>query len=144
MPILEDTLETYLRAASAVAALVSGRIYPQVLPSRKDGPLLPALTYTRISGPADKTLAGANGRVVARVQLDCWAERYAEAKALAAAVKAAMDALEGTAIPDDDSPPAFVKIGAVTRDNEQDVYEPDTLPRIRRVILDYLVAHQET
>jgi hypothetical protein len=141
MPDLEDVLETYLRAASAVSALVSGRIYPQVLPS---SPIYPALTYTRISGPADKTLAGANGRVVARIQLDCWAVRYAEAKSLAAAVKGAMNALEGTSIPDDDSPPDTLKVGAVTRDNEQDVYEPDTLPRIRRVILDYLVAHQET
>jgi hypothetical protein len=138
MPDLEDVLETYLRAASAIATLVSGRIYPQVLPS---SPIYPALTYQRISGPADKTLAGANGRVIARIQIDCWAVRYADAKALASAVKTAMNAAEGADLPDDDSPPDTLRIGAVTLDNDQDTYEPDTLPRIRRVILDYLIAY---
>jgi len=138
MSDLEDVLETYLRAASAVSALVSGRIYPQVLPS---SPIYSALTYQRISGPADKSLAGANGRVIARIQIDCWAVRYADAKALASAVKTAMNAAEGADLPDDDSPPDTLRIGAVTLDNDQDTYEPDTLPRIRRVILDYLIAY---
>ena len=85
------SIESNIRAAlitdSAVSALVGGRVYPVVL--GRDA-TFPAITYTRISGGFLASLSGTN-REHPRIQIDCWAETYAEAKDLSAKVRAAMD-----------------------------------------------------
>jgi hypothetical protein len=91
--MMESDLNALLRADAGVGAIVgagsAARVYPIILPQAGT---FPAVTYQRISTPriVTATLGGQNARVKCRMQLDCWAETFAQAKALAAAVRSAM------------------------------------------------------
>ena len=79
------SVATLLRAGlaedSGIAAIVSTRIYPLLLPQT---PTLEAITYQRISSTGQN---GTSERKESRWQINCWAATYGETVALAAAVK---------------------------------------------------------
>lgn len=84
---MEEALLALLTGSAGVTALVpAGRI---VWASRV-GPTLPAIVLWTVSARPDYAMAGANGLVVALVQIDCWGSTYAQAKSTARAVKAAL------------------------------------------------------
>jgi hypothetical protein len=82
--------ELYCRLASdaGVAALAGGRIYPLRLAQNT---LLPAITYSRTGGRRHGSHDGPATLESARYRLNCWAETYLGAEALAEAVTAALD-----------------------------------------------------
>lgn len=84
---LDTKLYTLLSGDSAVAALVSTRIYPVLAPQ---GAALPMVIFTRISSGREYTLSGATGLENPRVQIDCYSETYSEAKSVSEAVVAAI------------------------------------------------------
>ena len=89
---IEDGLYAHLSADSNIVAVVSDRIYPAKLPQ---DPTLPALSYKRISGV---TLERQNGPAcvdIVRIQIDCWAKVYEDAKNLAKLVRARLEAYQG-------------------------------------------------
>lgn len=88
---LEQSLYARLAAYSGLAALVSTRIYPVLLPQE---PTLEAVTYQRINTPTDMTMSGDNARNP-RFQVTAWAETYAEAKAVAAQIVACLEGFAG-------------------------------------------------
>lgn len=111
-------------ASGGVAALVSARVYPVLLPQT---PTYPAISYQRISN------SGTNGSTAlreSRWQVNCWAATYAGAVSLSEAVKAAME--EHT----DVSQTPGIKYSRIV--NEFDDYDPDT--EIYRVILDVMLT----
>lgn len=65
-------------------AVAGGRVFPVALP---EGPVFPAVTYQRVGTAPTAVLRGAADRQSVQLQVDCYAEEYAAAKALAAAVK---------------------------------------------------------
>lgn len=83
---VETSLYSTLTGNSGVSALIATRLYPLVLPQK---PTLPAATYQRISTRPVSTRSG-NGLDFVRMQIDCYGATYANAKALAAAVVAAL------------------------------------------------------
>ena len=91
----EQGLRAALLADAAVSGLVAKRVYPHVLPQK---PRLPAMTYSRVAAPRDVTTSGPDGTVRVRVQLDCWAQTYAEAWGLANAVRKALQGLRDDAL----------------------------------------------
>jgi hypothetical protein len=99
---LEADLRTYLLTQTGVTNLVGSRIHPSRLP---DNPTLPAVVYQRIS--TLHNLASGNVPLTrARIQLDVWADSYAEAVTGAEALHAALDMVSATGIhasfPEDD------------------------------------------
>lgn len=88
MATLEEGLVAKLLAMAGVTSLVGTRIYPLVEPQDAS---LPAIVYQRISGPRDHVMEGASGLAMARMQLTMLASTYSGAKALAEAVRAALD-----------------------------------------------------
>ncbi|MGE4297037.1 MAG: DUF3168 domain-containing protein [Desulfovibrionaceae bacterium] len=88
MSIAEPKITAVLLHDATVAALAGTRVHPAPLPR---GCALPAISYARISGGQVYSLAGYSGLENPRIQVDCWAETYDAAKALATAVRAAMD-----------------------------------------------------
>jgi len=72
----------------AVAALVSTRIYPGMIPQDAD---LPAIAYQQISNPPTYSHSGNSGLWNARVQLICVAANYLAAHALSETVRLALD-----------------------------------------------------
>ncbi len=88
MSQVEPKLYALLTADPTVSAIVGARVYPMVMPQRAT---FPAVTYFRVSGGQQNTLDGYSGTENPRIQVDCWAKKYADVKALAAAIRAAMD-----------------------------------------------------
>lgn len=59
-----------------IKTLAQGRVFPGVAPS---GTKPPYVTYTRVSGSRDWTLAGPSGALKASVQVNAWAATPKEA-----------------------------------------------------------------
>lgn len=80
--MIEGALYNVLSTSSAITAIAATRIYPAVLPKN---PTLPALTYRFIAGPVKPTM-DTGGIQKSRVQIDCYAETFADAVNLRNAV----------------------------------------------------------
>lgn len=88
MAVLETLVYQVLRDHAGVSALVSGRVYPLMLPQ---GCALPAISYQRVSTDHVASMDGYSGLERVRVQIDVMASTYAGAKALATQVMSAMN-----------------------------------------------------
>lgn len=90
------TIETTLYAAinddAAVTALVADRIYPLVAP---DSAAVPYVTYQVIAGESHNKLVGAPDTERKVIQVNCISNTYANAKAVAEAIKAAINVSVG-------------------------------------------------
>jgi len=128
---MEAAIYAILVADGTVSGLVSTRIYPVKLPQSPD---MPAITYSRVSGPRIQTIAGPSGLAYPRVQVDSWASTYTGIKTLADAVRQALDGYSGTI--------ASIRIGGIMMDGELDLYEPGV--EEYRVTQDYIVWYDET
>ena len=119
--MVESEILTALTSVSPTIA--GGRVYAMVLP---DGTDYPAVTYQRISAETHNSLSGWSGRDHVRMQIDCWAQGYDEAKRLAAEVRLAMEGagFKGLMV------------------NDSDDFEPDL--ELFRVSADYMVWQKRT
>ncbi len=84
---VEDAMRDLLVADVTVSGLVATRVYPMQMPQ---GATLPAITYQRVATTPHDDLELTQNHEWVRVQVDCWAANYAGAKALAVAVRAAL------------------------------------------------------
>lgn len=108
---------------------VGSRVYPQVLPQN---PVLPALTYHQVSGPAERSHSGNSNLTKARYQISCWSKNYLEVKSIAVTITQALNGYKGGA--------GTKTIQASFKANEIDDYEPDT--GLRRAIVDVIITHR--
>lgn len=127
---LEEGWYAHLAADSGVAALVSTRIYPLVMPQDVD---LPAIAYQKISGPRDHVHEGPSGLVTARMQVTCLGSSYSAAKGLSEAVRVAVDGFSGTM--------GTVTVNAALLVNEVDSWADGFEAPVVR--LDFMVWYQE-
>ena len=98
-----------------------------------EGAALPVLIYHKITGPSIHTKDGDMHLAHPRFQFTCWASKYAEAKAVIAAVNAALNAyvgptLEGIGVPE-----------IIVEDDGRDLSDPQSLEY--GVALDACVWH---
>ncbi len=84
---MQGALRARLIAASAVNALVAGRIY---WVDRPQGTALPAITLQVISDERSQDMEGFVSARATNVQVDCWAISYATKAQIAEAVIAAL------------------------------------------------------
>lgn len=77
-----------LMQATGLRALVSGRITPDVMP---DSPVLPAVTYQRLSGSSERGSTSDPPLKSATYQVSAWAKSRADALAVAAQIRVALD-----------------------------------------------------
>lgn len=91
--MMEAGLNAHLLADAGVSAIAAARIFPVNLPEEIGGP---SVTYRVISNIEDYTLDGSTGMMLARIQIDAWAEVYGDAKQLAKAVHDALNDFTGT------------------------------------------------
>ncbi len=123
MADLESKITTVLKGSTAVSALVGGRVFPLVL---DQGCQFPAVSFLRVSGGKQFGLSGYSGLEGSRIQVDCWATTYKQAKALAAAVSTAMRAA------------TTFRVSAV---NDRDLFED--AQNLYRVSIDFTCWHRE-
>ena len=92
MSELEKGLVTMLSSSgSPPVALAGGRIYPRT----PQNATRPFIRYTRISAIRRQALGGPVGVTEASVQVDCMADTYAGAKALADSVRTLLHGYRG-------------------------------------------------
>ena len=127
---IEEGLVAYVLAQSAITTLIGTRIMPA--PLRQESSL-PAISYQLISVRDDVLHDGPQGLPDARIQLDCWADTYAGAKTLAAAIKTAVHAYRGLM--------GTVNVQRAKVENIVDGFEVNT--GRQRVIMDVLLMYQE-
>jgi hypothetical protein len=82
----------HLTAQPAVIHLVAQRIYPLAIPQDV---AMPAVAYQKVSGSRISAHDGPSGWAEARVQFTCTAAEYAEARAIADAIRVSLDGFRG-------------------------------------------------
>ncbi len=129
---IEDGMYTELTSDAGVSALVGTRVHPMLRPK---GGTLPAITYQRISSIRDNSLDGPMDYVSYRIQIDCWAGTYAQAKALGDAVRAALNGVSTTL--------GGEAVQFVTLESDNDELENDGDTRHYRVSQDWMITLTE-
>ena len=102
----------------ALKNLVSNRCYPLLMPQ---DPTLPAIVFSRVASIAQNKLDSGASIDQVRIQIDCYASTYDEAKTLSASVRSAMEEADFKG----------------TLQIDVDFYEPDL--KIYRVVMDFYV-----
>ena len=107
---IETELEYLMVNDGSVSALVSTRVYPNIL---LQGAAMPAITYQQISGMRDEVMDSPTGLVESRFQFNYWSDTYSETREIAAAVEDLLDGYSGTV--------SGVKIEAIHLIDEGDI-----------------------
>ncbi len=89
---VEEAIYTILTGDGVVGPLIATRVYPGLAPQEAT---LPYVVYDRISTPRVRSLDGTSDLAHPRHQITSWATTYAGAKALATAVRNALDDYSG-------------------------------------------------
>lgn len=132
MASIEEALYAKLTATAGVTSLVGTRIYPTGSAQATD-PSQTYLTYERATGQPYHTHDGPGGLRWARLTYMAHSPSYATAKAVAAAVLAALDGFTGTV--------GTVRIEAVRSESDMiDDYDPET--RQQLVMTDLMVSYK--
>lgn len=133
---IEADLRTFLLADAGVAAIVaSGGVYSA--PAPQDAKM-PFVLYQKLTGERVRSLCGPSGLAFPSYQLDCWSDdpqlggSYAQVKALAQAVRKALDGYKGRW--------SGLSVWISLLD-ERD--SPEDLTRALHVTQDYRIWHQE-
>lgn len=114
---MKDEVIALLRTIAGMSAKVHWVLAPQ-------GQTAPYVVASRVFGDPVNRLDGADGMVISRVQVDCWAETPAAAEALLEDVKAKFDtwASGGASA----TPAAANVYGCVRLGDNPDGYDPTT------------------
>ncbi len=134
---IEQGLVAHLLADGPTAALIGTRVHPIVRPQ---GDPLPAVVYQRVSTVRDTDLNGPTDFVQARMRLDLWDDSYGGVKALADAVRVALNGV-GLASP---KTLGSEPVQMVYLDNDGDLPKIDGDQRDHRVSQDWIVIYTET
>lgn len=130
---LNKGLVKELRDDSAVAALVSGRVWWEFAKQADD---LPYITCRRVTMQSGLLLEGVDTLRRIWYQVDCYANGLSEVDELKTAVRGLLDGNSGTL--------GDVKIEFCYLDNENDLSELEGDSAVRRVSLQFIVmAHEE-
>lgn len=92
--IIGNYIAAAIKASSAMNALISGRIYPVIIPQNDP---YPAITYSVVNSPADTGHETAATQDRATVQFNIWASTYASCLAIDTALRTLLDNVSGTA-----------------------------------------------
>jgi hypothetical protein len=105
-----------LTGAAGLTALVKDRIYPDVMP---DSPQLPAVTYQQTGGSSDRGAVADPPLKKGLFQVSAWAKSRADAAAIAAQVRLALDRARKVQA-------GGVQIDDCFYENSVDSFDPDT------------------
>jgi len=129
---VEEGLVAELLADAGVSALVGTRVY-RLLPQNVT---YPAIQYQRISAERFNTLDGPNDLTQIRMQVDSWSDSYEQVKALATAVRQALNGVRNTL-----GSQAVQHVYLVAGDTDDVTIDGDRIDH--RVTQDYMVLMQE-
>ncbi len=128
---LGQSVHARLTNYAPLTALVGTRVYPTLLPQ---GVTFPAVNYLTVSNVRSYSHQGRSYLARARVQISCWAETVAGAKAVARQARAALEAFTGAL-----GGAGGVEVGYLFVANEVDLHDPET--GRYQVALDFVIGH---
>ncbi len=133
MTTIEEVVYSRLTTFAGLAALISTRAYPLVIPPDVT---LPAIAYQTISGEPQWSHDGFSGLTQTRIQITSVAENYATAKQIDQQVRIAFGAVAFTLL--------GVKVQGAFVDNTLDDFDPANLaPRPAPVVrTDVILWHE--
>lgn len=134
---LNAAFRTFVLDDSAIAALISQRMFPVRLPEKA---ALPAITYQTISDVREPHLRGPSGLARARYQVDCYAQLPKDAAILGNLVRQRLDAYRGAWPIDEVSPPTTVQV-AIFFESAMDLFDEDIHGGSGRHSSDYFLWH---
>lgn len=133
---IRSDLRKYLSEQDTIIPVVASRIYP-ILRPQDDA--LPALTYTRMTGGHGHNLKQSSGWAIATFEIECLAETYAAADALAEIVRQKMQGFSGLM--------GTTKVQSAILDDESDSIEApedDSDEVVFIITLYYRILHTES
>ena len=93
---IESAVFAFLASTPAITSLLGTQSAQSIFPLRApEGSALPVLIYHKVTGPSLHSKDGDMHLAHPTFQFTCWASKYAEAKAVIAAVNAALNAYVG-------------------------------------------------
>ncbi|HUT68657.1 MAG TPA: DUF3168 domain-containing protein [Dehalococcoidales bacterium] len=131
--LIEQALMTYLLAQSGITDLVSTRIHFVKAHQDIDAPYL---VLFKVSGPREHSHDGSSELAHPRFQFSAFATKYSDAKAVIAAVQAALQGYSGIM-----GGAGGVYVNGCFYEDENDFYETDT--NLHHVSADYIFWHEE-
>lgn len=140
--LLEVALRKFLLSCSDITELLgegdNARIYPVAMPQ---APVLPTMTYQRISTDRDFATTGPTGLATARIQCDVWAPTsggvsgYWNSKKIADAVRRLTNGYRGL------MGEGGVNVQLCVFEGDRDLYEDGV--KLYRVNFSLLISHHE-
>lgn len=122
MALIEKAIYSLLTGDGTLTGLVSTRIFPVLIPQKTT---MPAIAYEQTSGARVHATDGPAGQVNSRWQFNCWGSSYASVRAVANALREAIDGYSGTT--------AGVIFQAIQSQDENDIKaDPAGANRARR------------
>ncbi|WP_094550241.1 tail completion protein gp17 [Petroclostridium xylanilyticum] len=115
---LEEGLYVHLKNYPDLKSLVEDRIYPLVMPQNCK---LPAITYQKVSGSRQHCLQRDTGFTTPVFQISCWAQNYAQLKAVSEQVRFALQNFSGLM-----GGNGGVEVNAILLQGEMEGFDPDT------------------
>lgn len=121
--------------------LAGGKVYALAAPDGENGPFI---VFQRVDSERWRDINGPSGIAQAHIQIDSYAEKYYDAKALGASIEVILDGYRGTVSYGTDSPQNTVAIAGITLQNDVDITDQTDEPILFRNAATYLVTyHQE-
>ena len=127
---IEEAMTAVLLADSDVTDLIGDKIFPMRAP---DDFARPYIVYQKVTGPREESHSGDSDLAHPRIQLSCWSDTYAEAKAVARTVIGSLHSFVGTSM--------GIDIQASTIDGEVDTFDDAT--KLYRTVVDVIFWHRE-
>lgn len=133
--MIEQGIYERLRDDAAIAALVSGRVFPVLIPeSRAHGEsATPCVVFTLNHQARSLTVCDASSSVEGTYQIDSVSQSYFEAKEIADAVRLSLNSFTG--------PMGGTPVDRVLLETAQDLVEAE--PGLYRVSQTYIFYYQE-
>ncbi len=140
--MISDSLYRHLSQDAGVAALVSTRIYPLVIPQQvyTEATKQPCLVYTLDTNARHVRFSGSDTLVRGILQVDCYSRSYSVAQDLAAEVRDALLDYSG-AMQANTSPLTSVPVQTIHLESETNLMDEE--PGLYRVLQRYVVWYDE-
>lgn len=129
--MIETNLVALLLADEGVSALISDRLRAVYLPETRE---YPTVTYQVVSGSSARTHQPVDVIRTKRVQIDCWSDRYSEAKSVEQAILTVLDGFTGCF---EDGTRVIGCLRTMTIDHFE------TAPRLYRVTNEYEIQYSD-
>lgn len=140
--MIQEGLYATLAADAGVSALVGARVYPVNVPQSDytDSTKFPCVVYNFDGKERQVRFSGTDTLVSARLSIDCYAKTYAQAQAVAEAVRGVLKDYSGTMV-GNGSPQSSNRVQSIFIESESDAIAPE--PGLYVVMQDYLVWYDE-